>query len=499
MAVWSIGLAGVLYGQQGEQRGIITDFLSFFDIANSYTGIVCPQEGFSYPLVSLNRQEVDHGLRRTAWVKKYLAENHQITGRAPKIAVCISGGGVRALVGGLGFLKAMQEEGFLECSSYLCGLSGSTWGISGLLESKVGVGDYLEFLKMGLQVGFFNGIDGRKIGDELLKKVENGQSVSLIDIWGVLIAEKILANSRNRALTSITLSNYMQLPQDGSSLMPIYSCVTPLGGLEAQTYQWVEWTPFEVSCPYLKTAIPLWALGRTFKEGKSIDMPAPLSLSFGLGVWGSVMSGNIQDLLKVVMNPLLACEGNLLACVLPQLDSNSFFDQMSRMRAFPAKLPNWNWQLEGAPACDCQTLTFVDAAFLCNLPLIPALNPLREVDIIIAVDLTIGDDFVLELPCTATYAADNGLPFPPINPDKLRNICSVYGAEDARVPTIVYFPLVANQDYMGGWDPQTADFTGTLNVTYTPAQVDLVSGLMYTACKQNSFIIWDLIKKAANR
>ncbi|MBY0110190.1 MAG: hypothetical protein K2X90_03710 [Candidatus Babeliaceae bacterium] len=53
--------------------------------------------------------------------------------------------------------------------------------------------------------------------------------------------------------------------------------------------------------------------------------------------------------------------------------------------------------------------------------------------------------------------------------------------------------MVANPTYCNGWQPIDADFTSTLHLTYRPEQVDLVSGLMYTACQQNISTIWDVI------
>lgn len=499
-----IGTYGLLCSQnngdiplQCIDKGYIQDILSFLGL--SWGALESPYHASVArvrELTGLNTQEVQYTAQRMAFIEQVFKKYRGISvNKIPKIAVCISGGGVRALIGGLGFLQAMQEVGLLDITCYLCGLSGSCWAISGLLESQKRVVDYLEFLKSGLAIGLLNGIDGRSIIDELLKKIENEQSISLIDIWGVLIAKKVLLNQQKKNLTHITLSNYALMPADGSLAMPIYSCVVPIDAEDEQRYRWVEWTPFEIHCPYLKSGIPLWGLGRTFKGGKSIDKPAELSLSFAQGVWGSVMSGNIQDLLKIVINPLISCEEHLLKFILHHLQDGTFLDQISQLRAFPAELPNWNFQLEGKPASNNETITFVDAAFLCNLPLVPVLNPLREVDVIIAVDLTIGDDFVLELPCMATYAAHHGLPFPVIHKETLSNICSVYGLQDAVAPAIIYFPMVANPDYKNGWNPQTADFTGTLNVTYTPEQVDLVSGLMYTACKQHLSTIWQVIMK----
>jgi hypothetical protein len=133
---------------------------------------------------------------------------------------------------------------------------------------------------------------------------------------------------------------------------------------------------------------------------------------------------------------------------------------------------------------------------LCNIPLVPALEPLRQVDIIIVVDFTIKTDDSYELCCVQNYAHNNGLPFPSINTTILRNICSVHPGDPASgVPTIIYFPLVPNPTYHNGWDPIQASFTQTLNFQYSPEQIDLLSGLMYAAYQQNESTIWSVIKE----
>ena len=45
----------------------------------------------------------------------------------PTVAVMGSGGGIRAMVGYLGCLKALEDMGVLDSTTYLSGLSGSTW------------------------------------------------------------------------------------------------------------------------------------------------------------------------------------------------------------------------------------------------------------------------------------------------------------------------------------------------------------------------------------
>ena len=47
--------------------------------------------------------------------------------QTPTIAVIGSGGGFRAMTGFSGVFKALADTGLLDCATYACGLSGSSW------------------------------------------------------------------------------------------------------------------------------------------------------------------------------------------------------------------------------------------------------------------------------------------------------------------------------------------------------------------------------------
>ena len=47
--------------------------------------------------------------------------------KVPTIAIMGSGGGYRAACGLSGVFVALQEEGILDCSTYVAGLSGFSW------------------------------------------------------------------------------------------------------------------------------------------------------------------------------------------------------------------------------------------------------------------------------------------------------------------------------------------------------------------------------------
>ncbi|KAI8379657.1 acyl transferase/acyl hydrolase/lysophospholipase [Radiomyces spectabilis] len=53
----------------------------------------------------------------------------------PVVGIASSGGGYRAMVASSGYLKAMKDEGLLDCVMYMAGISGSTWGMAQLYSS----------------------------------------------------------------------------------------------------------------------------------------------------------------------------------------------------------------------------------------------------------------------------------------------------------------------------------------------------------------------------
>ena len=113
--------------------------------------------GLVTPVTSLSPQEIAYSAQRLAYVKQAMTPNS--SNHVPKIAVCASGGGLRAMIGTLGFLQAMQEDGLLNLTSYICGLSGSTWALSGWLQSGTSVSAYLSSLKPRLQAGLLENVN----------------------------------------------------------------------------------------------------------------------------------------------------------------------------------------------------------------------------------------------------------------------------------------------------------------------------------------------------
>jgi len=61
-------------------------------------------------LTSLSPQEIAYSAKRLSYIQNALPTNY--AQRVPKIAVCASGGGLRAMIGTLGFYKPCKKKAF---------------------------------------------------------------------------------------------------------------------------------------------------------------------------------------------------------------------------------------------------------------------------------------------------------------------------------------------------------------------------------------------------
>lgn len=94
----------------------------------------------TYTKNSLCKEEMDVLSKRDIWVKKNLKNlvGKSLDGKKiPRIGLCLSGGGVRALVASAGFIKGLDDNGCTEIISYISALSGSTWMLAPWMQSAM--------------------------------------------------------------------------------------------------------------------------------------------------------------------------------------------------------------------------------------------------------------------------------------------------------------------------------------------------------------------------
>ena len=380
--------------------------------------------------------------------------NHAI----PRIAWCGSGGGYRAMLATLGSLKGAEQCGLFNASMCASGVSGSTWALASLIQSKLSVAHYINRLVDHIGSPRISADESDQITDALLKQFAFTQYLSLIDFCGALLAQRLLKCTGSMNPHDIDIAAHARAIQPATTLFPIYTAIVDRGD---DPYAWIEFTPYEVGSTFLKTSIPIWALGRRFCAGDSADFNPPQSLSFCMGIWGSAISANLKEIIELYKEKIQSTFiTHSLISLVQEIPS------ITEGRVASAYVYNWNYHTT-LPFSQHEYIRLLDAGIDCNIPLVPLLREERKIDIIIILDATDGVKDAPELRKAEAYAQLHHLPFPPINYAAVNTFCSVHADWDnPHVPVIIYLPLMKQPDYFDNWDPYQP-FTSTFNFAYT--------------------------------
>ncbi|KAM0741966.1 hypothetical protein ACQRIT_002143 [Beauveria bassiana] len=354
----------------------------------------------------------------------------------PTIAMCGSGGGLRALIAGTGSLLAAAEDGLFDCATYTAGVSGSCWlqllyltsfnkgSIPSLLEHlKARTSTHIAYPPVALQA-FTSLPTSRPLLSGVVEKIRGDKNADfgLVDIYGLLLGARFLVPKGELGVNDrdFKISNQRGMLRDGDRPLPIYTAVRhEIPGLEQgkdkttssedvsttkkqlekaekeSWFQWFEITPYEVFCEEIGAGIPTWALGRRFKDGKDVplahgshlpEIRAPLMM----GIFGSAFCATLSHYYKEIqpivksltgfgkIDQLIAGQDSTLATVHP-ID--------------PAIIPNYAYQMHGKLAktatpsmYENEHIQLMDAGMSNNLPIYPLLRPGRGVDILISFD-----------------------------------------------------------------------------------------------------------------
>lgn len=422
---------------------------------------------------NLCKQEKDFIYYRKKIVKNNLEKllGIQIKNYAvPNIALCFSGGGYRAMISTLGSLLGAQQIEILDSVTYMASLSGSTWLLGPWSTYGIPIDKYKDILEKNIDLNIFEkDIHLPLLVETLIQKSLFKQDLSIIDIYGSLLANSLLQNFGMKR-QKMHLSDVSKLIEKGKFPIPIYTAT------EATTndYEWFEFTPFEVGSTFLKSFIPTWAFGRTFVNGKSKNFAPEQSLGFMMGIWGSACSANFEEIYRELKNKLRR--------ILPFGLINFAVNQTSigDIRFSPAHAFNFTYGMYNSPMRNINELTLVDAGIHFNLPFPPLLRPERKIDIIIVCDYSARNGEISgSLKKAEEYALSRGLKFPKIDYSSINeNIISVFkDKNDINTPVIIYLPLIKNNKYSYSFDPHNSSFCNTFNFIYSKNQFNLLYGL----------------------
>ena len=262
----------------------------------------------------------------------------------PTIAMCGSGGGLRALVAGAASFLSSQEAGLFDCATYTAGVSGSCWLQTLYFSSLNGRrhGNIIEHLKRRIGVhiayppSFLELLTRAPTNKFLLSgpieklKGDPDAEFGLVDVYGVLLSSRLLVPRDELSVDNndLKLSNQRSFLAEGAHPLPIYCAVRHEIPIEEEKtkgekrgdkiseatkekakkeawFQWFEFTPYELFCEEWDAGIPSWSIGRRFSQGRGqfnergVALPE-LGIPFMMGIWGSAFCATLAHYYKEV-------------------------------------------------------------------------------------------------------------------------------------------------------------------------------------------------------
>lgn len=450
----------------------------------------------------LNEQEAAFVTKRKLVVKNNLEKvlqrslGHTTT---PVIASVFSGGGYRAMLGTVGSLIAMEDAHFLDAVTYLVGLSGSTWTLGSFFSRDMQLSQFKDKLVTLIKGGLLN-LNPKElelIGHALLIKYAYSQELTLVDIFGALLATHLFGDFQGKR-HKIYLSRQVNKINDGLVPFPIYSAVRR--GVN-ETNTWWEFSPYEVGSAAFGMYIPSWAYGRKFSAGKSVDYAPEQSLGQELGTFGSAFAVEFkrvyQEIIDATEEPYKTVIKKIITFIDEKIANNAITQfGKKRIKYSWSSVNNFMAGMQNSPLKNEKELRLVDGGLDFNLPypLVSGEYGHRFADIMIFFDYSAGimkfDKGALK-ECE-TYARGHNLKFPIIDYSKLQNTAAAIvfqDDEDPTVPVVIYMPLIKDNQlwkqyrenplyaafvpYLDSFDPVTCEqkqFCKTPNFKYAVDQ-----------------------------
>ncbi|KAB2572337.1 Lysophospholipase 1 [Lasiodiplodia theobromae] len=438
----------------------------------------------------------------------------------PNIGIAVSGGGYRALLNGAGAVAAFDSRtpnstesghigGLLQSSTYFAGLSGGGWLVSSLYGNNFTSvydiinantdqsGDLWQFQNSilsgpeqgGIQI--LNTADYYStIYDQVNGKVDAGFDTSITDYWGRALSFQLLNASDGGpgyTYSSIQDDDYFK---KGDAPLPILVADGREPGqlVIASNTTNFEFNPWEMGSfdPTVFGFAPLRYVGSNFSGGQLPSSERCVrgydSLSFVFGTSSSLFN---QFLLQI--NDTEGVPDSLKGVLTSALEN---FGESNNDIADWSPNPFYHWNNETNQGASSKRLTLVDGGEdLQNIPLNPLIQPLRNVDVIFAIDSS-ADTVSDEAPgwpngtaMVATYERSlnvtqaNGTIFPSI-PDQntfinlgLNNRPTMFGCDagnfSSTTPLIVYLP---NAPYV--FNSNISTFTREYSISQRNAMIE---------------------------
>ncbi|XP_051278865.1 cytosolic phospholipase A2 beta isoform X4 [Dicentrarchus labrax] len=452
----------------------------------------CKEEHFAVRLnLDLPAQEKEYLKKREIVVEQALQELLGISpllesSKVLTIAVVASGGGARAMTGMLGSLRGLQEIGVLDATSYITGVSGSTWAMSTLYQEakwSQDIDSIISAAKDQMTKSVLSVFSPEKLqyySEEMAERGNKGYIVSLLDMASLILEHLVFG----KKVTS-TLSGQQGAVNEGQNPLPIYTAVNMKDGCESEA-EWCEFTPYEVGIQKYGAFVRTEDFGSEFFLGHMVKKLPEVRIPYLMGIWSSVFSFNLSQLWKIAMgypppwNPVLEPDVNsieadsepsnldtsILNPTIASMLTNFFKDRpvIAEMYNFMRGLllhreynkhSNFNaWKAAHPDAFPNQltpsdpTLCLVDSGHAINIGCVPVLRPERDVDVIICLSYSWDPDHILNvIKKTAAYCKDHDIPFPSadfasLEKEPQKEVYIFEDEENPEAPIVVHFPLV---------------------------------------------------------
>jgi hypothetical protein len=372
-----------------------------------------------------------------AALEKMLGES--LDGRyVPTIALVGSGGGYRAMLCTTGSLVGAEKINLLDATTYISALSGSTWAVGTWYATGLPIKQFRRFIvdKTGRGLEDVTFEDMRLIGEALQIKIAFNQPLTLIDLYGLLLGNVLLSDFGD-ARHRVYLSHQTDLLVDGKWPYPIYTSVRAEEGAPSN---WYEFTPHEVGGGWMQKYTPIWAFGRKFIEGYSIDFAPEQSLSFLMGTWGSAFGANVKQIYESI-------DTAISSVLVRELIEKIFINDVANDRITCSEMNNFVVGMR-KPITQLSLLEMVDAGaspgFNLPYPPISGERSQRKADVLIFLDASASVQGGETLKEVEAYARANNLKFPPINYIGIdtRAISIYKDKNDPDVPVVIYMPRI---------------------------------------------------------
>ncbi|MBN3285337.1 PA24F phospholipase, partial [Polyodon spathula] len=485
----------------------------------------------------------------------------------PVVAVVGSGGGVRAMTSLLGSLLGLQRLDLLDTVTYIAGVSGSTWAMSSLytdpdwshhdLQGPIG---RAQAAVSKSQLGVLSAEQLRYYYGELKKRAGEGQAVSFLDLWGLII-EYLIHGERDPA----TLSDQQRAVAEGQNPFPIYTAVNLKEGIAGSMAEWCEFTPYEVGMPKYGAFVRAEDFGSEFYMGHLIKRHPETRIPYLLGLWSNLfsinltqgwtsLSGSFPNWIQLLREAVRSKGSERGGSRGSRREGLSLHRDYSQSHGFTAWKGNAGSERGGSRGSRREGLSLhrdysqshgftawkgthldafpnqltpadpqlhlADSGFSINTGTPPLLRPERGVDVLLSFNFTWGDQFKA-LKLTEQYCADHCLPFPRIDLSSIEGRplqeCYVFTDEgDPRAPIVLHFPLV-NYSFrensapgvqrVGEAELSEARFKvltpdsdyRTFDVSYTPAQHRRLVELTCYNVLNNSQALQGALRQALDR